>query len=521
MIEMTKMLRTRRGLAAMALIAALTAQGCKKKAADDADSSEKPTVTVQAEKVAIGSITETVQADSVLQPLAQASIVPKITAPVKKFMVQRGSRVRAGQVLAVLENADLAAAVVDTRGSLTQAKANYDTVSKATIVEDMTQAQTNADQTKAALDVQRQQTDSRAKLLQEGAIPRRDYETSRAALVQAQASYDQAAQHLASLKRVSQRATVETAQGGLVSAQGKYEQADANLGYATIRSPLSGLVTDRPLYAGETAQAGTPLVTVMDLSSVLAKVHLPQEEAARLHVGDKAHVAVQGTDQAGDGAVSLISPAADTGSTTIEVWVKVPNKDGGLKAGIPVHVSMETRTLENITTIPAESVITNKSGGTAVMVVGTDGLAHERDVTLGVSDGKDTQVISGVHPGEQVVTTGAHSLEDGTKVEVGPAEGDDEKKGGGDEGDKGAADEKKSGDAGKASGPNEGGDATAGKGGAAGSDKGSGDNQPSPSGDTGKGGGKSGGSNGNSNAPAGNGGHGSGSGGASSSGGRG
>ena len=408
-----------------ALLCAAVASGCKK----PADDPETATVTVQAEKVAVGSLTQAVEADTVLVPQAQAAIVPKISSPVKKFLVQRGSRVHAGQVLAVLENADLAASVVDTRGSLEQAQATYNTTTGASVVEDMKTAEGNVEQAKANLDVQRTQTEARQNLLAQGAIPRRDYETARAALVQAQSAYDVAAQHLQGLKGVSRAATIQNAQGGLTSAQGKYEAAQSQWDYATVRSPISGVVTDRPLFAGEMAQAGQPLVTVMDTSTLLAKVHLAQADVAGLHLGDKATIAVQGTEQSTDGAISLISPALDPGSTTLEVWVKVPNAGAGLKPGQPVHVAIAARQLANITTLPTESVITNKTGATAVMMVGSDGLAHEREVKLGISDGKDSQVLEGVHPGEMVVTTGAHSLEDKTRVEVGPAEADDEKGG--------------------------------------------------------------------------------------------
>ena len=395
--------------------------GCKQ----PADETAQPVVTVQAEKVAVGSLTETVEADTVLQPQAQSAIVPKISSPVKQFYVQRGSRVHSGQVLAVLENADLAASVVDTKGSLTQAQATYNSTTGASVLEDMKTAETNVEQAKANLELQKMQTDARQNLLTQGAIPRRDYETSKAALVQAQAAYDVAAQHLASLKSVSRAATIQNAEGAVTSAKGKYQAAQSALSYATVRSPINGVVTDRPLFPGEMAQAGQPLITVMDTSVLLAKVHLPQAQVAGLHVGDKATVTSQGADQSASGSLSLISPALDPGSSTVEVWVKVGNKSGALKPGTPVHVAIEARTLENITTVPAESVITNKSGGTAVMVVGSDGLAHEREVKLGASDGKDTQVLAGVHAGEMVVTTGAHSLEDSTKVQVGAAEAED------------------------------------------------------------------------------------------------
>lgn len=404
-----------------AAMCVLALTGCRK----NADDSVEPTVTVQAEKAAVGELTETVQADTVLLPQSQTAIVPKISSPVKRFLVERGSVVHAGQTVAILENADLAAAVEDTKGSLEQAQASYNTTTKAAVLEDMKTSELAVAQAKANLDVQKTQTDSRQSLLAQGAIPRRDYETSKAALVQAQATYDLAAQHLHSLQSVSSLATMEGAHGGLQSARGKYDAAGAALSYSMVRSPIRGVVTDRPLYSGEIAQAGQPLMTVMDTSSLIAKVHLPQEQTLGLHVGDKATVSVQGADQSADGAVSLISPALDAGSTTLEVWVKVPNARAKLKPGTPVHVSIEAKTLANVTTVPAESVVTTKTGGTAVLVVGSDGLAHEREVKLGVSDGKDTQVLEGVKAGEMIVTTGAHSLEDKTKVEVGAGDADD------------------------------------------------------------------------------------------------
>jgi multidrug efflux pump subunit AcrA (membrane-fusion protein) len=85
--------------------------GCKK------DAEPVPLVTVQAAHPEQGAIAEHITTDAVLSPLAQAAIEPKLSAPVRKFYVQRGSRVKAGQLLATLENNDLAAAAIDNKGS--------------------------------------------------------------------------------------------------------------------------------------------------------------------------------------------------------------------------------------------------------------------------------------------------------------------------------------------------------------------------------------------------------------------
>ena len=406
-------------VALLCLVALLS--GCKK-----TEEVAPPEVSVQAEKVELKPLTEYISGDAILAPQAQAAIVPKISAPVKKFFVQRNSRVRKGELLAELENADLVAAVRDSQGALKQADASYATTTKAGVIEDLQKAQLDLAQAKANLNLQQSIADARQNLLQQGAIPRRDYDTAQAALVQAKAAYDIANQHLTSLKSVSQSATINNAEGVLESAKGKYEAAQAGLSYSEIRSPIDGVVTDRPLFAGEMANTGQAIVTVMDTSSLLAKVHLSQQQAANLKVGDDATITFTGQDEPAHGKISLISPALDVGSTTLEVWVTVPNKAGKFKAGTPVHVSLATRTLPNVVTVPNEALIATKSGTPAVMVVGPDNVAHQKDVKTGITDGQDTQVLSGVQPGDLVVTKGAYGMDDGTKVKITAAGAEDE-----------------------------------------------------------------------------------------------
>ena len=122
---------------------------------------------------------------------------------------------------------------------------------------------------------------SRKQLFAEGAIPGRDLDTANAALVQAQAAYDAAAKHLESMRNVSREAALKAAQGQLTSAEGKYEGAEAQVNYSEIRSPIDGVVTDRPLFAGETANPGTPLITVMETATFLPKPTLRRVSRSR------------------------------------------------------------------------------------------------------------------------------------------------------------------------------------------------------------------------------------------------
>lgn len=397
--------------------------GCKKEAALETQ------VTVQAEHPEQGAIAEHIVADAVLAPLAQAAIAPKISAPVRKFYVQRGAHVKEGQLLATLENSDLAAAAMDNKGSYMAAEAAYATATKAQAPEDTQKAESDVAQAKANLNLNESIVKSRKQLFAEGAIPGRDLDTAEAALVAAQAASHAAELHLDSLRKVSREAALKSAQGQLTSAEGKYKGATAQVGYSEIRSPINGVVTDRPLFAGETAAAGAPLLTVMDTSTLLAKTHLGQSLAQRLTLGDEVAVQVPGVAEPVSAKVALISPALDPGSTTVEVWLKIDNKSGALKVGTPVKVSITGRTDAKAWKIPAKSLLAAQDGTKSVMVVGADGAAHRKTVTVGLQDAEDAQITSGLAPSDMVITNGAYGLDDGAKVKVGPAEDDNKKSG--------------------------------------------------------------------------------------------
>jgi multidrug resistance efflux pump len=415
------LLKSRWLLLGVVALPMVLAPGCRKEPAPETQ------VTVQAEHPEQGSIVEHIAADAILAPLAQAAIAPKISAPVRQFYVQRGSRVKAGQLLATLENSDLAAAEQDNKGSYMAAEAAFATATKAQVPEDTQKAESDVAQAKANLDLNLSIVKSRKELFAEGAIPGRDLDTAQAALVQAQAAYDAAARHLESVRSVSREAALKSAQGQLTSAEGKYKGAAAQVSYSEIRSPIDGVVTDRSLFAGETAAAGAPLLTVMDTSSLLAKTHLAQSLAQRMKLGDEALVRVPGVAEPVAAKVALISPALDPGSTTVEVWLKIDNQAGTLKVGTPVKVSIAGRSEAHAWRIPASSILTAQDGSKSVMVVGTDGAAHRKPVTLGIADAQDVQVTGGLAPADLVITGGAYGLDDGAKVKVGAPADDDRK----------------------------------------------------------------------------------------------
>jgi len=388
-------------------------------------SSEKPaepTVSVQVAPVKKTTIEQTVTSEAVLYPLAQSAIVPKISAPIKAFYVNRGSKVHAGQLLATLENRDLAAAAQDNQGAYDQAQAAYTIATASTLPEEIQKAQGDTQAAKVALEAEQKLYDSRQDLYKQGALPRKDLDQAAVALTQARNQYELAQRHLDALMAVSKQQELKSAAGQLQSAKGKYLGAAAQLSYSEIRSPINGVVTDRSLYPGEMAAAGTPLLTVMDTSSVIARAHIPQDQAALLKLGDKATITVPGTgsDEAEpiEGKVTVVSPALDPNSTTVEVWVKADNPKGRLRPGTSVKISMLARSVPNSLVIPAAAVLTSPDGSNYVMVAGSDNKAHQKTVKTGIRQGDQVQMLEGLAEGDRVITSGAYGLPDNTKIRI-------------------------------------------------------------------------------------------------------
>jgi HlyD family secretion protein len=390
----------------------LIGTGCK------SDKEEAPVVAVQAATAETGEISRVVSAEAVLFPIAQSAVTPKINAPVKRFLVTRGQKVRQGQLLAELENRDLTAAAMDNQGAFAQAQAAYETNVGATLPEETQKAELDVQTAKETLDAQQKLYSSREDLFKQGALPRKDLDQAAVALAQARSQYNIAKKHLDSLNAIGKQQALNSASGQLASAKGKLMGAEAQLSYSEIRSPIDGYVTDRPLYPGEMASTTAPLLTVMDLSQIIAKAHVPQSDAMLLRKGDKASIALAGLDKKVDGTVTLVSPALDPNSTTVEIWVQAANPGQELRPGMTAQLSITAQTVHDAVTIPTAALLNAAGEAAQVMVIDSQSMAQSRDVKIGIQNADAVQIVAGLKAGELVVSQGAYGLPDKTKVKI-------------------------------------------------------------------------------------------------------
>lgn len=403
---------------------AASASGSGEAKAEGGGEAEAPT-PVEVEAVRKGPIDHIITANAVLYPVNQANVTAKISSPVKRVLVNRGDHVKAGQLLIELESADLAATANESKSLYDQAQAQLQTVTGATVVDDRNKAQTDLQAAKETLDAAQKVYDSRVTLVKEGAIAQRQVDDQKVVVAQAQSAYNQAKQHLESLTKVGQREQVNAAQAQVNAAKAHYENSQVQVSYGRITSPIAGAVADRPVYPGDMPPSGTPLVSIVDISSVVARANIPVKEASAIKVGRPATISTSDGDLAGK--VTVVSPAVDPNTTTVQVWVQAANPGEKLKPGGTVTVSINAETLQDATLVSSSALLNSEEGGQMVIVVTPDNIAHQHKVSVGVRQGINVQIISGVNEGDKVVVSGGLGLDDGSKVVIREApSGDDD-----------------------------------------------------------------------------------------------
>ena len=181
-----------------------------------------PVVTVDVAPVLLSKIQRTIRADGLLYPKQPAAIVPKIAAPVKRIYVQRGARVVAGQLLVELENQDLVGAATESRATLAQADATFETTSKATVPEELQKAELDAKASQDAVEAQQAVFDNRQRLYREGAIAQKDVNDAQVALSQARTQSETARKRLEDLRSFANEQSLKAAAAQRDAARGRF-----------------------------------------------------------------------------------------------------------------------------------------------------------------------------------------------------------------------------------------------------------------------------------------------------------
>ena len=403
-------------------------------AATTSEEKEDVVVSVKVAKAEKDSIAKEISAVGTAVPSERADVSASISAQIRQMGQLKNKLVKQGDPIAVLSSEDLIAQRDEAQASLDEARLNLQTVQKVQIPQATAQSTKEVNDAKAAVDNTRATYERRQVLYQKGGISLKELEASQLAYTNAEDAYRLAASN-AQINRTGVNPNSQSiAVAKIKQAQDRLANIDVQVSRGTVRAPISGIVTDQYQYDGEFAQQGGKLVTIADISTVIVKAQFADNVVHDLKVGDVVSVyPLEAPDERMTGSVTLISRSSDPQNRTIEVWARFGNPQGLLPANGAVQFVVQSQPVDDAVVIPASAVVleaTNADEGT-VMVVGTDMIAHETKVKVGVKQGDKIQIVEGLNGGETVVIEGNYELPDGTKVEV--AKDEDEEKGGNDE----------------------------------------------------------------------------------------
>jgi multidrug efflux pump subunit AcrA (membrane-fusion protein) len=344
-------------------------------------------------------------------PETQVTISSKVQGRVDKINVREGDRVKAGQVLVVMDSREAEASVAQAKANVAAAAARLKQV-KATSEEAV---QSQIQQTKANMDMAESDLRRTEGLYQEELIPRKQLDEARMKYNVAKAAYDLA---LNSIRQKTWENDIALAEAQLAQAKASQDLSQAQLANLTIVSPMSGTVTRRHIDPGKSVKdADSPMLTLMDLSEVKMVVNVIEREFVRLRVGQPVTVTVTAfPDKTFKGRIAVITPALETQSRTAEIQISIPNPGFVLNPGMFGAAEILLRSNPAATLVPIQSLVA--MGDKDVVYVIKDDKAFARTVRKGLVRDSFVEIIQGVQAGEKVVTVGQDSLKDGGSVRL-------------------------------------------------------------------------------------------------------
>ncbi len=360
---------TRRTSAALTFAALAAIAGCKGRSAAVADAAATETATVGTENIVVvtsGILQNGPTISGNIAPEREAMVRAQVGGSVLQTYSDEGQAVRAGQTLARIDGGGLQDVYLSARAGVTAASNNADIANR---------------------ELARSQ-----KLLAAGAIAERDIEQARRASISANAA--------------------------LADARARLSTASKQVGNTNVTSPMSGIVSARPVSAGDVVQPGAALFTVVDPSSMRLEGSVPSEQLAQVRIGAPVTFTVNGyPGRSFTGHVTRVNPTADPSTRQVRVFVSIPNAEGKLVGGLFANGRLASESRSGL--VAPVTAVDLRSNVPSVYRIKT-GKVERVPVQLGLKDeGSETiEIKSGVQPGDTLLVGAAQGITPGTIVKV-------------------------------------------------------------------------------------------------------
>jgi membrane fusion protein (multidrug efflux system) len=345
-----------------------------------ASRTSEASVSVKATHAVRRAISRFLISNTTLEAIRKVSIHAKVGALVESILVEEGSFVKKGQLLVTMDDQEI--------------RNEYD------------QARIALDQTALTLE----QAGVKAKLSQSEFARAKDLLDQK--LISPQ-EYDQTA-----LINETDDLGLRVGQQQKAGAAARLAAAKLQLNYTEIRSPISGVITERLIEVGGLVNINQQTFTVEDFTPLWSRIFIPERELSQIRIGQRATLRFQAyPEKKFQGRIQMINPTVDPESGTVKVTLEVLRTKGLLRPGMfgTVYIAIETR--EQALVIPKRAVLRERDENHVFLLMDTS-VVSKRNVVLGFTEGNHVEVVSGLEEGDPVVTIGQEGLNDGYTVNV-------------------------------------------------------------------------------------------------------
>jgi RND family efflux transporter MFP subunit len=337
-------------------------------------------------------------------PFQEIDVYAKESGYVKKLMVDYGTHVKAGQVMAILEIPELEAQLQEDEAEIKNATNQV---------------------TRAQHDLMRYQAQYKALHLQYTRL--NDVFQSQPGIVAQQEVDDAQGKDLAAASQVDAgKAALEAAESQLAASKAKLAHDQTLFDYSKITAPFSGVVTERYANLGTLVQAGTssstqamPIVRLSQDDLFRLVIPIPESYVRYIRIGDPVNVRVPSLNRTFPGKVARFSVDVRADTRTMHTEVDVANPERKLMPGLYAEAEVGLDQKDNVPTVPVQA-LSHEGNKTSVFVVNRDGDLEDRTVQAGLQTTTDAEILSGLNDGEQVVVSDRSGLKPGQKVHPQP-----------------------------------------------------------------------------------------------------
>lgn len=397
----------------------LTETGPKKEIEANSSTAQNRKRQIPVETVTLhyGSIDRRLHLTGDILAEAEVDLFSKVSGILERMEVDHGDRVSFNQVVAIVEREEKEAQFQEARAALDVLKANWAQMESGARPEEITQAEQLVRQTKASWETSLDNHMRLKNLKERNFISQQRLDEAMLQLTHSEAGYRSASEKLTLLKKGARQEDRDALRARIRQAEAAVRLAELHLNNTIIHAPISGVISERFLDQGALVNTTTPIMKIVAMDKVKVVVQVVERELAHLKCGALADIQVDAYgEEVFRGELICINPTVNLESRTVDVEIRVDNKDHRLKPGMFARVSIVTQRRDGVLLLSKDWLV--RQSATPQVFVNENGKASRRVVSLGVEGEQHVEVLKGLQAGEEIIVAGQYEVKDGMPVKV-------------------------------------------------------------------------------------------------------